>query len=193
MFLFFYNKRGACLISNEPRPRTFHLWRGPFRACAGSYEALRVAGSHRGGPLAFGRPYDSAPLRERCEGFSMSFWDRDVLPPTGHQDHQEFVVFGQVQVYPVIVVPYSLAGCAGLRVCMFGSVKHIASKIQLLFACGSHFAVASCLSTGSSSNERHVCVPRCSLSPCCMVVATSHSEFFSTRSICLVHVSLSVL
>ena len=79
-FSFFNNKRGARLISNEPRPRTFHLRRGPIRACAGSYEALRVAGSHRVGRLAFGRPYDSAPLRERCEGFSMSFWDRDVLP-----------------------------------------------------------------------------------------------------------------
>ena len=45
MFLsqFFNYKRGARLISNEPRPRTFHLRRGPMRPCAGSYEALRVA------------------------------------------------------------------------------------------------------------------------------------------------------
>ena len=34
-FSFFNNKRGARLISNEPRPRTFHLHE------AGSYEALR--------------------------------------------------------------------------------------------------------------------------------------------------------
>ena len=181
------------MISNEPRPRTFHLRRGPIRACAGSYEALRVAGSSSR-PTGFWEAVRLCAAPGALRGlFYVLLGPRRPSPPTGHQDHQEFVVFGQVQVYPVIVVPYSLAGCAGLRVCMFGSVKHIASKIQLLFACGSHFAVASCLSTGSSSNERHVCVPRCSLSPCCMVVATSHRQFFSTRRICLVHVLLFVL
>ena len=29
---------------------------------------------------------------------------------SGHQDHQEFVVFGQVPAYPAFVVQYSVAG-----------------------------------------------------------------------------------